>query len=188
MTTLAGKRGNVTSQHGEDGLIAAIFAKIGMFNRWCFEVGAGDGVTLSNTWALREDRWRAVLIEADKAQFGELVEHRNAFTEIRCRKIEATGENSLDYLLAKCGGFPITPDFGVIDIDGDDLYIWAMLQDIRPRVLMIEFNPNGDGTLTFNGQWQAGRDSILALGEEKGYTPIVEIGCNLIFIDKGVSQ
>ena len=51
---LQGKGINITSQFGEDGFISAALKHIGITNRWCFEVGAGDGKWLSNTWSLRQ--------------------------------------------------------------------------------------------------------------------------------------
>lgn len=55
--------GNLTSQTGEDGIIAGILERIGTRNRWCFEVGAADGQRLSNTWALFRDGWQCVFCE-----------------------------------------------------------------------------------------------------------------------------
>jgi hypothetical protein len=58
---------NVTSQYGEDGVIAEILRRIGVRNRWCVEFGAWDGKYLSNTWSLiNQSDWSAVLLEGDK--------------------------------------------------------------------------------------------------------------------------
>ena len=44
--------GNVTSEHGEDGVIKRIFVVIGAQSRSCVELGALNGVHGSNVWQL----------------------------------------------------------------------------------------------------------------------------------------
>ena len=56
---------NVTSQYGEDGIIAEIIKTIGDdIARYCVEFGAWDGNHLSNTWSLVNDHgWGVCYIE-----------------------------------------------------------------------------------------------------------------------------
>ena len=63
---------NVYSQFGEDGILAAIFEKLGTRNKWVLECGASDGVFFSNSRKLIEEGWFGVLVEADPAQFEKL--------------------------------------------------------------------------------------------------------------------
>src|SRR5687768_11564360 len=65
---LLGRQRNDTSQFGEDGLIEAVLDRIGETNRWCFEVGAADGLFFSNTKRLRDAGWNCILIEANAEQ------------------------------------------------------------------------------------------------------------------------
>jgi len=60
-------RRNVTSQFGQDGVLAETFKRLGIGPQpWCVEIGAHDGYSLSNTWNLiNEQGWSAVLIEAE---------------------------------------------------------------------------------------------------------------------------
>src|SRR5215217_7907134 len=56
-------RANVTSQIGQDGILAKIFEVIGPGARYCVEFGAWDGRWLPNTYSLIADRgWRGLLI------------------------------------------------------------------------------------------------------------------------------
>lgn len=181
---LHGKQANVTSQNGEDGLLAAIFDAIGIRNHWCFEVGASDGVELSNTFALRQQCWRAVLIEADAAKFAKL----QVFIGGAVLVHERIGPDSLDRILRDADA-PQDIDLGVIDIDGPDLEVWKGLKDFRPRVVCIEYNQKGDGMLgpPFNA-WQAGWETVAKFARENGYVPMVRTLCNLICVDKGVAD
>lgn len=181
---LAGRGHNYTSQFGEDGLIAALFERIGIRNRWCFEVGAADGLFFSNTKRLRDEGWEAVLIEGDEDKFEKLFEH--AGDHIYTVK-EWICPDSLDLILATAGA-PTDLDLGVIDIDGQDYWVWKGMQTYRPRVILIEYSPYGlDDYLVPEGEaGQAGIDPIVRLGEAKGYTALCRTFCNVLFVEKQV--
>ena len=55
--------GNVTSQNGEDGLIAKALSLLPDLTLWCVEFGAWDGKHLSNTYDLVDSKgYHVVLI------------------------------------------------------------------------------------------------------------------------------
>jgi hypothetical protein len=63
----------VTSQRGEDGVIAKIFEIAGADNQYCVEFGAWDGKLYSNTWnLLKNNGWSGLQIEASPEKFKEL--------------------------------------------------------------------------------------------------------------------
>jgi hypothetical protein len=183
---LMGQQRNDTSQFGEDGLIQAVLAHCGESNRWCFEVGAADGLFFSNTKRLRDLGWHAVLIEAD----GRLADVCRRWESNKVKVIHERISGNLDAILSRCGA-PADPDLGVIDIDGQDYWEFKTLVS-RPRVLLVEFMyvnenmtdpafippPGGDG--------QAGFEAIVGLGRDKGYTAIAKTFCNVLFVDKAV--
>lgn len=185
---LNGRQRNVTSQFGEDGLIQAVFERIGETNRWCFEVGAADGLFYSNTKQLRDAGWYAVLIEGDRLQADKCM----AFASVRVQVVaEKIGRQSLDNILAGSGA-PIRLDLGVIDIDGQDYWAWDGMKAFRPRVMLVEYGywnpperipqPN-EGT-----EAQAGLKAITDLGESKGYVAIATTHCNVLFVDRETWQ
>jgi hypothetical protein len=182
---LLGKQRNDTSQFGEDGLIQAVLERIGETSRWCFEVGAADGLFFSNTKRLRDAGWSAVLIEAERDLYKQCRQFENAKVHVVNERI---GGGSLDAILARCGS-PPTPDLGVIDIDGQDYWAWKGMQ-ARPRVMLVEFmylNENMSDPAfipTEGGSGQAGLDAIVGLGREKEYTPIASTYCNVLFVDR----
>lgn len=169
--------GNLTSQTGEDGIIAGIFERIGTRSRWCFEVGAADGQRLSNTWALFRDGWQCVLIESDDWQFELLTANRGG----RARLFHEKVAGNLDAILESAGA-PIDMDLGVIDIDGNELAVWREMRKYSPRVMVVEFNPDGDGVQGGCTEWQAGLTTLEALGKYKGYRLIVSTACNAFFV------
>lgn len=178
---LTGKGLNVYTQFGEDGLIAASLQKIGETNRQCFEIGAADGRFFSNTLRLRDEGWKAVLIEANDKQFEQL---KADFGE-QSTCIHATC-NSLDSVL-RGTDLSTKPDLGIIDIDGQDYWLWHDLVVYRPRIILVEISTQGAGMpIPKRGEpypAQAGLTQIEALGTVKGYTLVATTYCNALFVD-----
>jgi len=169
---------NVTSQFGEDGMIAKIFDLIGVKNRWCVEFGAWDGKYLSNTWDLINNKgWSAVLAEGDRERATRLAEtHRDSSSRVFVENayVSWEGESSLDAILSHA---PIPTDFDLlsIDIDGNDWHVWNALTQYRPRIVVGEFNPTASNQLYFVQDADASLNqgaSLLAmvdLAKSKGY-------------------
>ena len=185
---LDGKQRNDTSQFGEDGLIEAVLERIGETNRWCFEVGAADGLFFSNTKRLRDAGWCAVLIEGDATKANDCRKFENQRVQVIQQKI---GQDSLDRILDGCAA-PMRPDLGVIDIDGQDYWAWSGLKTYRPRVMLVEFMYLNDNFSDpafippLNGDGQAGLDAIIGLGAEKSYVALAHTFCNVLFVDEKV--
>src|SRR5262247_1143084 len=146
---------NVYSQFGEDGIIEAVFSKIGVENKWCFECGATDGVFFSNTRRLVEQGWQAVLVEADPKHFDRLRKlcdpdgaavmsvlfDAEGFRYITPQfalwhcKATTEGETSISSIL-KASYAPADIDLLIIDVDGQDYHLWNQLLDYQPRVVL----------------------------------------------------
>lgn len=180
---LIGWQRNVTSQFGEDGLIEAVFGRIGITNSWCFEVGAADGLYCSNTKTLRDAGWHSVLIEADPMQFAKLESLREPNALLFH---EAITQKNFEGLLQQTA-LPSDADLGVLDIDGMEYWVWEAMRHYRPRVMLVEYAPwNPPGHIPAKDDCgpsdQAGKEAIKALGVSKGYRPICATHCNLLFI------
>lgn len=178
---LQGKGLNVYTQFGEDGLIATTLQKIGETNRHCFEIGAADGRFFSNTLRLREQGWFAVLIEANQKQYNQL--QADFGDESTCIHAEC---NDLDTLLLTTG-IDKKPDLGIIDIDGQDYWLWHDMAEIRPRIMLVEISTQGRSMpIPARGEpypAQAGMKQIAGLGESKGYTLVATTHCNALFVE-----
>lgn len=174
---------NIYSQFGEDGLIEAVFERIGVKNEWCFEVGASDGIQYSNTKQWRDKGWWSILIEAEPQLFTKLQAFADAKTV--CVREHVTPEN-FEGLLQEHDA-PPDIDLGIIDIDGRDYWLWDSLKNIRPRVLLIEFgywNPpeHVPGKTDGGPADAAGKMALMRLGLSKGYTALCATYCNLFFV------
>jgi len=136
---------NNTSQYGEDGIIEFLIKTSNIeINKSCFEVGAGDGVTFSNTYSLWHDQsWDAILVEANPKRFSPLINKYGSFknVDIVTDFLEIDGNNSVDELiLSKLPSNLV--DVGVlsIDIDSFDYHVLKNIKKIRPQIVVIEFN------------------------------------------------
>jgi hypothetical protein len=170
-------RANVTSQIGQDGIVAKIFDLIGHGQKRCVEFGAWDGKYLSNTWNLiANDNWSAVLIEGDRGKFRQLIAtHPYPRVKAINRFVQWEGDDALDAILAR-EDVPAEIDFLSIDVDGNDWHIWKSVVIHRPRVVLIEFNPTIPNDVFFvqdpNRRLNHGNSllAMIELGKQKGYS------------------
>ena len=191
-TYISGSAANVTSQFGEDGIIAKLLELIGERNRWCVEFGAWDGKQHSNTWHLiNELGWSAMLIEGDATRAAALAEAYQgrpaAEVFVRHALVGWHEDDSLDALLA---GDPIPVNFDVlsIDVDGNDWHIWNAVRLYRPRIVLIEFNPTAGNDLYFvqepdpAAHQGASLLAMIELAKDKGYELAATTAINAFFV------
>jgi len=171
------------SQNGEDGIINAIFSKIGYTNKYYVEFGGG--IDFDNTRLLREYfGFNGLLMNCDSENLN-----------INCRREFITKENINE--LFKKYDVPCEFDFLSIDIDYNDWYVWNSLSEkYKPRVVCIEFNarfgPNDDKLVRYDASAMRDRTfyfggsmkAFYMLGRKKGYTLVCtdKLGVNLFFI------
>ena len=180
-------RRDVTSQSGEDGIIARIFELTGATNKVCIEFGAAEGKALSNTWSLiNEHGWRGILIEGHPGRFRELQANYASCPRatLISRYIDLAG-SSLDVILRE-SDCPGEPDFLSIDVDGNDWHIWHSLRAFHPRLVLIEFNPTIPNEVSFVpdvGTHQGcSLRALVDLGREKGYELAATTDGNAFFV------
>lgn len=174
---------DVHSQNGEDGVLARIFAVLGIEHGVAVEFGAWDGVHLSNTAALRERGWVSVLIEADQEKVRRLRALENEKTIVVGAMVAAEGEWSVDAILDRNGIGEV--DLLSIDIDGDDIHMLTHLRR-RPRVMCVEFNHTIPPPVVFvNPRGTCRGSSLAALSEvatRLGYELVYATFCNAFFV------
>lgn len=172
-----------TSQNGEDGVLARLFAVISPVNRVSVEFGAGDGREC-NTRALRERHgWQTICWDR---------EHQNEHVH----RQHVTADN-LRLLLSQYK-VPHRFDLLSIDVDGVDYWLWEAVQTPwRPQAVIIEYNPylppwpavtvpydpdfRWDSTTYFG----ASLGALDVLGRRKGYQLLCCIdGVNAVFVER----
>lgn len=189
-TWLATRAANVTSQSGEDGVIAAIFERIGKKSGWCVEFGAWDGLHFSNTFSLIEQGWSSVQIEGSRARFRELEARHADNPRVHCVNARVGWEPGVDALDDVLGATPLPRVFDLlsIDVDGADYWVWHSLRRYRPRVVVIEINQCIPAEVVFiqDKDFSVHQGSSLLavcqLAKGKTYELAAVIGCNAVLV------
>lgn len=127
----------ITSQNGEDGIIAEIFRRIGTTNRYFVEFGVGDGHEC-NTAQLALFGWSGLMLEGDPADAASLARRYASLGALHVAQVFITAEN----IAGIFGSHGVPKEFDIlsIDVDGNDYWIWRALSGYRPRVVVIEYN------------------------------------------------
>lgn len=191
-TDLLAYGNNVTSEHGEDGVIRRIFEIIGTGSRSCVELGALNGVHGSNVWQLiKKEGWSGVLIEADQTYFEKLQQEFSGIAGAECINafVSFKGSQSLDSIFTATS-LPKEFDLFSLDVDGNEYHLWDSLHVYRPRVMLIEFNPTIPNDIVFvqpRDMKVFQGSSLMAfveLGKRKGYELVATNETNAFFVLK----
>ena len=169
----------VTSQNGEDGVIAEILRRIGgQIRSWFVEFGAATGEE-GNCVLLADQGWSGLFIEPEAEAFAMLEAKFAGSPAVVTRRAAVTADN-VEELMADCR---VPPDFDLlsVDIDGNDYWVWEAISSFLPRVVVIEYNGNlpVDRRLVMPRDdryvWDrtdyvgASLGALRALGDRKGY-------------------
>jgi hypothetical protein len=183
---------SVTSQCGEDGILEAIFEKIGETNRQFVDVGACDPINISNSYDLVSNKnWHGVLIEMDNGWYQKCKNHYSDRDDVHCLHTKVSRDNTIDKILDSLD-FPEVYDVLSIDIDSIDYFVWKDHQRYKPRVVIVECNPSIDTDISFI-QKDFSRENInignsaralVDLGKEMGYELVAHLFVNCIFVLK----
>jgi hypothetical protein len=107
--------------------------------RTAVDIGAGDGVRGSNTYALFVKGWRGVGFEGDERRARRLARAYRGFDGVAARHALVTPANVTPLLEEQ----NVPRDFGVLSLDIDSYDYWvldAVLDSFRPRLVVTEIN------------------------------------------------
>ncbi|MEM6583270.1 MAG: hypothetical protein AAF699_18480 [Pseudomonadota bacterium] len=174
------------SQNGEDGIIAEIFSRIGEGDKFVVEFGAQNGAECCSRNLIMNQGWKALLI--DGSEKGVIAARRlyAEFPSVTVSRKFIRVDNILD--IFQSYKIPKSPDLLVIDIDGNDYWIWKEILTVyRPRAVVIEYNgkwgPARDWIMPYrpdhhwdgSANFGASLSALTRLGERSGY---VLVGCD----------
>jgi len=179
----------IHSQNGEDGIIAEIFRRLEPEHRVFVEIGASDGAE-NCTANLVAQGWSGIWIEGDHKKV-EAARIRTTGRPVDV--VEAFVDRESIVPILQASSTPDELDLLVIDIDGNDYWIWEEVATrYTPRVVVIEYNavvgPRLQWTMPYNPthQWNdtawhaAGLAALERLGRRLGY---VLVGCDSLGVN-----
>ena len=180
---------DVYSQNGEDGIVEELLKRLDITSGWVCEFGAWDGIHLSNTFNLVQNKgFNAVFIEGDEIKYKDLlntVEKYQNIIPLNAFVDHNDTQNSLDNLLSRTN-IPIDFDILSIDIDSYDYQVWKSLKKYQPKIVIIEINSSVNTSNDYHihdarNYEGTGFKPTYYLGLEKGYTFVLHTG-NMFFI------
>jgi hypothetical protein len=194
----------VFSQRGEDGIIQYIISQVEIPNKIFIEFGV-ENYTESNTrFLLINNNWSGLVIDSDKRNIRFI---KNDFIywkyDLTAFHSFITSEN-INRLINE---FTNYEDIGLlsIDVDGNDYWIWAAIDVIKPRIVICEYNSvfgaNAKVSVPYSPHFRkekahysnlyfgASLSALRHLAEKKGYDFIGtgEAGVNAFFVRKDIS-
>ena len=199
----------VYSQHGEDGVIAYLFSKIGATNRRFIEFGVEDGRECNTANLSLHFGWSGLLIEGDadsaaraRAYYNRVLRSDRDRVQVAHSFITAENINTLFEAHGMAGEI----DFLSVDIDGADYWVWKAITVVAPRVVCVEYNssfgPERSVTVAYDPAFEryryhpsglyygASLTALTKLAREKGY---ILAGCesqgvNAFFVRADAAQ
>lgn len=194
---------NFTSQYGENGILDAILKKLGIDGGSLIEFGANDGKYFSNTYHLLETgKWFCTYIEPHEKyrelekltyEFGDRLLTLNIPIHTKNMSEYVPG-TSLDEIInmvmeKHC---PHSIDIISIDIDSYDYKIFRELE-YKPKIIIIEINAFIEEGVEYIDRQKpnifgSSYTSTIKLGKEKGYVPLIHVGCNIFFVREDLCE
>jgi len=203
---LSTQRFKLFSQNEEDGIIHAIFDKIGEGSRRFVEIGAGTNGGNSGFLA-SECGWSGMMLEANEDRLSKLKMHFEPLG-VTCLSDWVARENINDFI--RNSGCEGEIDLLSIDIDGNDYWIWEAVTACSPRLVIIEYNslfgPDRAVVVPYDPEFDRHRfveaaegghyyfgaslQALSRLAEQKGYRLILTEprGVNAFFLRNDVGQ
>ena len=186
---------NIFSQFGEDGIIEEIFDRLGKnSDKHCCEFGAWDGEYLSNVYNLILNKnFKGILIESDPEKFKNLLNKNNENIIPINKLVSFEGKNKLDNILLE-HNFKKNFDLLSIDIDGNDYHVFEGINEFKPKIIIIEYNPTIPNDVEFiqkkdlNISQGSSAKAIFNLAKQKNYFLIAATSTNLFFVHKDYKE
>src|SRR3989339_1013933 len=109
----------------EEAIIRKYLDRLPLSNRYCVDIAASDGITMSNTYFLYKEGWEGIAVEYDPVKFAALSKRYKKYTGVNLIKIKVIPENILSLLKAcQC---PVELSFLNFDIDSYDYFVLEQL-------------------------------------------------------------
>lgn len=174
----------VFSQWGDDGIIQWLVHQVGIVPGRFVEFGVEDFSESNCRFLMMNNNWEGLVIDGDSGNIDK-VQASPYFWKYSLRAVSSfvTAEN-ITGLLSK-EGFGRDVDLLSIDIDGNDYWVWEAIEDLRPAIVIIEYNSlfGADRAVTIpydesffrtdahhsNLYFGASLKALELLGQKKGY-------------------
>lgn len=193
----------VFSQWGEDGIIDWLTTRVPIEHEVFIEFGVENYTEANTRFLLMHKNWSGLIIDSSEANIRS-IRHQEISWRYNLKAATAfiTREN-INSLFREHG---ITGDIGLlsIDIDGNDYWIWKIIDAVSPRIVVIEYNsrlgPDRSVSIPYDAEFDRARAhysmiyygaslrALWKLGRQKGYQLICcnTAGNNAFFVREDI--
>ena len=122
----------------EDATVRKYVRAMPDIKKFCVDIGASDGISMSNTYKLFSSKWSGLALECIPEKFTELSKNLQS-TKASLSNSMVTPDNVLNILKA----YNVPKDFGFLslDIDGYDYFVLEKLfTEYKPYLICAEIN------------------------------------------------
>jgi len=141
-----------SSNFNEEDIIKDMIEKIGVKHRFCVDIGAADGVSMSNSYTLFQSGWSGLAVEYGGDSFAKLAYRYQSLKDVSLVRMGVSPANVLSLLSAS--GAPKDLGFLSLDIDGYDYFILEkILFAYRPSIICVEVNTIIPPPVKFSVTW-----------------------------------
>lgn len=191
------------SQFGEDGIIEQLAARVPEESRWFVEFGVEDYVESNTRLLLLRDYWKGLVLDGSASHI-DSIRSRPDFWRVTLRAETAFVTRENIAALVAAHGFGGRPGLLSIDIDGNDYWVWEALADLRPWIVVCEYNALfgavADVSIPYRSDFRrhlahqsglyfgASLSALVRLGAEMGFRflGVNRAGNNAFFADPGL--
>jgi hypothetical protein len=176
----------VYSQFGQDGIIQYLIKVLDIPNKTFIEFGVQTYHESTTKFLLMHNKWKGLAMDGDKNYIDTINSDSQYWQyDFKARNAFITKDNIND-LITK---FTDEKDIGllVVDIDGNDYWVWEAIDVVSPRIVVCEYNnlfgPDKSVTIPYkddfvfsnHAYYGTSLRAIVELGDKKGYD---FVGCN----------
>lgn len=133
----------IHSQYDEDGILLFIFALIGTKSKKCIEICSGDGIECNTANLIINHRWVGMLCDGNPLRRQRALNFYSAHPDTRVWPPRIIGDwisrENVNQIIAM-QGFGGEVDLLSLDMDGVDYWVWDAINEVSPRVVVLEFN------------------------------------------------
>jgi len=203
-SSLAEVEFRVYSQWGEDGILQHLIRRIPIENPLFIEFGVEDYRECNTRFLIRNDNWRGLVIDSDRANIEEIRRDPLYWKHDLQAICSFVTKDNINGLIQGAG---FSGDIGLlsIDIDGNDYWVWQAIHGIQPRIVVCEYNSvfgarhpvtipyQADFARTrahsSNLYWGTSLGALCELAAAKGYQLIgcTSSGVNAFFVRKDLA-
>lgn len=151
------------------------------------DIGAGDGVDMSNTFSLVLQNYKGYCFELDDSKFAKMATIYRDFPKINLFKTQITPINVSSFI--KSLNLPEVIKILNLDIDSYDYFVLKeLLNDFKFQFLILEINPlfpvSIDFAVKFDQNFQWGGNSFQGASISMFYKLLDKYNYSIIWIDR----